>query len=205
MPGHARHGSRSASPFTVANIAAEAEAGDSVEAKKVATQNAEMRAFRLLLSRILDFRAKPRIPELPPADVERLISGIETRGEGVTSTSYSATFGVSFSERSITALLSHNGAVPILDRGPEILIVPVYIQDGTAAASDRNPWRGALLGLDLSHALVPPRSLPSGRISPPRSPIPTPQTPPPVWRRSSPNTTSHRCCSPWQSTAAAIF
>ena len=151
---------RSQSVFTVANIRAEAEAQDLVEAKRLATQAAEMRAFRLLVSRLTDFRAQPRIPELPAEEVERLVADIGIRGEGVTGTTYAATFGVTFSERAAQALFTRYGVIPILDRGPEILIVPVYIEGGTARAGDRNPWRSALLELDLSHALVPAKVAP---------------------------------------------
>ncbi len=148
------------SPFTVANLTVEAEAADSVEAKKLATRNAEARAFRVLVSRLTDFRAAPRIPDIPPEEVERLVSDLQIRGEGVTGTSYVATFGVTFSERAINALFSRSGVIPILDRGPEILIVPVLIEDGTARTGDRNPWRSALLELDLGHALVPAKVAP---------------------------------------------
>ena len=92
--------------------------------------------------------------------MERLVSDLQIRGEGVTGTSYVATFGVTFSERAINALFSRNGVIPILDRGPEILIVPVFIEDGTARTGDRNPWRSALLELDLGHALVPAKVAP---------------------------------------------
>ena len=151
---------RLAGVFTVANVKAQAEADNAVEAKRLATRDAETRAFRTLVSRITDFRAQPRIPELPAEEVERLVSDIDIRGEGVTGTSYIANFGVTFSERAAGALLSRYGIVPILDRGPEILIVPVYIENGTASAGDRNSWRHALLGLDLTHALVPAKVAP---------------------------------------------
>lgn len=151
---------KSQSPFTVANMTAEAEAADSVEAKRLATQTAETRAFRLLVTRLTDFRAAPRIPDLPAEEVGRLVSDLQIRGEGVTGTSYVATFGVTFSERAVNALFARYGVIPILDRGPEILIVPVYVEDGTARAGDRNPWRGALMELDLTHALVPAKVAP---------------------------------------------
>ncbi len=151
---------KSQSVFTVANVKSEAEATDSVEAKRLATQAAEMRAFRLLVSRLTDFRAQSSIPDLPAEEVERLVSDIEIRGEGVTGTTYAATFGVTFSERAAQALFARYRVIPILDRGPEILIVPVYVEDGTARAGDRNPWRDALNGLDRAHALVPAKVAP---------------------------------------------
>ena len=157
MPAAAQ---KSQSLFTVGNLTVEAEAADSVEAKKLATQNAETRAFRMLVSRLTDFRAAPRIPDISPEEVGRVVSDLQIRGEGVTGTSYVATFGVTFSERAINALFSRHGVIPILDRGPEILIVPVYIEDGTARTGDRNPWRSALLELDLGHALVPAKVAP---------------------------------------------
>ncbi len=151
---------RLASVFTVANVAAQAEAADSVEAKKLATQMAEARAFHSLVARLTDFRSQAHIPELPQEQLEALISDIATSGEGVSATTYIANFTVSFSERGVEGLLARYGAFPILDRGPEILIVPVYIEDGAASVSERNPWRSAFLSLDLSHALVPARVAP---------------------------------------------
>ncbi len=151
---------RGASVFTVANVKAEAEAANAVEAKRLATEMAETRAFRLLVSRLADFRAEPRIPDLSPADIERLVSDIYVSGEGVSGTSYVATFGVNFSERAVAALFGQYGVYPIADRGPEFLIVSVYVEDGAAKTTDRNPWRAALAGLDLTHALVPAKVAP---------------------------------------------
>ncbi|HWJ18648.1 MAG TPA: hypothetical protein VNR65_07975, partial [Geobacterales bacterium] len=127
----------------------------------LATQAAEMRAFRLLVSRLADFKSGPRVPDLPAEQIERLVSDIDVRGEGVSGTSYVATFGVNFSERSIVGLLRQYGVHPIVDRGPEILIIPVFVEDGTAKSSDRNPWRSALADLDLAHAPIPGKLAPT--------------------------------------------
>lgn len=147
--------------FTVANVRAEAKAANAVEAKKIATQTAEVRAFRLLVSRLSDYRSEPRIPAFPPEQIERFVSNMDVRDEGVSETSYVATFGVTFSERSVAGLLRQYGVTAIVDRGPEILIVPVFVEDGAASTSDRNPWRSALANLDLTHAQVPARVAPT--------------------------------------------
>ncbi len=147
--------------FTVGNVKAAAEAANAVDAKKLATQSAETRAFRLLVSRLTDFKSGARIPDLPAEQVERLVSDIDVRGEGVSGTSYVATFGVNFSERSIIGLLRQYGVHAIVDRGPEILIIPVFIEDGAAKTADRNPWRIALTNLDLAHAPVPAKVAPT--------------------------------------------
>ncbi len=159
---------RLSSVFTVANVKAQAEAANAVEAKKLATQSAETRAFQELVSRLTDPKAGSSIPALPPEEVERLVSDIDVRGEGVSGTSYIATFGVTFSEHATAALLRQHGARPIVDRGPEILIIPVYVEDGVARTTDRNPWRAALAGLDLAHALAP------GKVAPTRGDITAP-------------------------------
>ncbi len=152
---------RAPSLFTVANVTAAAEAVNAVEAKKLATQSAEARAFRLLVSRLADFKGESRIPSLPPEQIERLVSDIEVRSEGVTGTTYVATFGVNFSERAITGLLRQYGVHPMVERGPEILIVPVFVEDGAVKTSDRNSWRNALAGLDLAHATAPAKLAPT--------------------------------------------
>lgn len=147
--------------FTVGNVKAAAEAANAVEAKKLATQSAETHAFRLLISRLTDVKGESRIPDLAAEQVERLVSDIDVRGEGVSGTSYVATFGVTFSERAIAGLLRQHGVTPMVDRGPEILIVPVFVEDGAAKTTDRNPWRNALSGLDLVHAAVPAKLAPT--------------------------------------------
>ena len=147
--------------FTVANVSAAAEAANAVEAKKLATQSAETQAFRSLISRLADYRSAIRIPDLPAEQIERLVSDIDVRGEGVSGTSYVATFGVTFSERAVVGLLRQYGVSPIVDRGPEILIVPVFVEDGAAMATDRNPWRSALASLDLAHTQVPAKLAPT--------------------------------------------
>ena len=152
---------RPPSLFTVANVKAEANAANAVEAKKIATQTAEVRAFQLLVSRLADYKSEPRIPAFPPEQIERFVSNMDVRDEGVSETSYVATFGVTFSERSIAGLLRQYGVTAIVDRGPEILIVPVFVEDGAASTSDRNPWRSALSNLDLSHAHVPAKVAPT--------------------------------------------
>src|ERR1700741_3153244 len=86
MPVSLGYAQRPASVFAVSNVRVQAEAANAVEAKKIATLNAETQAFRLLAGRLADFRAQNRIPELSPQDVERLVSDISVRDEGVSNT-----------------------------------------------------------------------------------------------------------------------
>jgi hypothetical protein len=155
----------SANLYEVANIRVETVAQNAVEAKKQATTEAERRAARLLLARLTDFRAESRVPALSGGQLEGLVSDIDIQDEGVSGTTYAANFGVTFSERGTRALLAQYGVIPIEERGPEVLILPVYIEAGSAASSNRNPWSRAFAGLDLSHALVP------GKLAPTRSDI----------------------------------
>jgi hypothetical protein len=152
---------RPASVFAVSNVKASAEAQNAVEAKKIAQGQAQSRAFRKLVSRIVDYRSQSRIPDLALNEIEGLVSDMDVRGEGVSGTGYVATFGVSFSERAVQALLARYGVSAITDRGPEILIVPVYVEGGAARTADRNAWRTALTSLDLTHALVPAKVAPA--------------------------------------------
>ncbi len=152
---------RVASLYTVGNVRSEAAADNAVEAKKIAAARAQERALRLLLIRLTDFRAQSRLPTVSPEEIDRLVSNTEVRGEGYSGTDYGATFTITFAERGIRALLSQQGLTPLEDRSPEILIIPVYIEDGSARSSDRNPWRKALNDLDLTHGFVPARLAPS--------------------------------------------
>jgi hypothetical protein len=141
--------------FTVANVSVEAMAKDAVEAKHVAIAAAHRRAFSALLRRLTDFRLHDRLPAVQPEQIERLVSNLDVRNEGVSNTSYQATFDVGFSQRGVESLLNEFALPFSLDRAPGVLIVPVYIVEGAAVAGNRNPWREALSRLDLKNAPVP--------------------------------------------------
>lgn len=170
-----------ASIFTVASVRAGAEAANAVEAKRLATEAAQSRAFRMLVSRLADFRTEPRIPVLSSADLERLISDIDVRGEGVSGTSYVATFGITFSERSVAALFAQYGVVPIADRGPEFSSsrsMSKTAPQGRRIATHGGPRSP---GLTFRTRSFRQRWRPRAAISRPPSPTPTS----PIRRRGS--------------------
>jgi hypothetical protein len=119
----------------------------------------------MLLMRLTDFRSQARLPSVTQEDAERLASDMEVRNEGVSTTGYAANFTISFSERGVRALLTQAGLPIIEERGPEVLILPIYIEAGAVRTGDRNPWRRAFADLDLTHAHVP------GRVAAPRGDI----------------------------------
>jgi hypothetical protein len=141
--------------FTVANVAVEASASDAVQAKKIAIETAQRRAFHSLLLRLTDFRLHDRLPPVQHEQIERLVTNIDVRNEGVSNTSYQASFDVGFSSPGVKQLLNEFALPYSLDRAPGMLIVPVYIEAGAAIASDRNPWRSALKRRDLQNGPVP--------------------------------------------------
>ena len=152
---------RPASIFTVANVKAEAEAANAVEAKKLAIQSAETRAFRLLVSRLTGFRTEPRIPGFSAEQIERpRLRHRCARRRGFGNLLRRNVRRNIFRARRFGASRPRRRG-PIVDRGPEILIVPVYVEDGAARTTDRNPWRSALMGLDLTHALLPAKVAPA--------------------------------------------
>ncbi len=141
--------------YTVANVSVQARADNAVEAKRVAIERAQEKAFRSLVQRLTDFRLHARIPSVQPTEVERLVSNIDVRDEGFSGTTYRATFDVGFSDRAVKALLNQFALPYSEERSPGVLIVPVYIEGGAAQTSDRNPWRAALARLDLNNGMVP--------------------------------------------------
>lgn len=153
LAAHAQRGL--GNPYIVANISVRAEAKNAVEAKKIALEAAQSKAFRALVQRLIDFRLHARIPTIEPDQVERLVSNIDVRNEGFSGTTYRATFDVGFSDRAVKALFNRFAVPYSEERAQGVLILPVYITGGAAVASDRNPWRMSLAGLDLKNGLVP--------------------------------------------------
>lgn len=147
--------------YTVANITVRAEAADAVQAKQQALQDAQTKGLRALLKRLTGFRLHDRLPQVEAAEVERYVTGLEVRNERFSGTAYIATFDVGFSTQGVKNLLNQFSLPYSEERGPEVLILPIYIESGAAKTADRNPWRQALSQVDLPHSLVPAKLAPT--------------------------------------------
>ena len=85
--------------YEVAKISVDITAQDAVAAREEGMAEAQMRAVKIVLQRLLPLSAQDQIPELSEEDIEGLVNGVSIRSEQNSTTRYIATLDVSVNER----------------------------------------------------------------------------------------------------------
>jgi uncharacterized protein DUF2066 len=141
--------------YEVTRISVDVTAQDAVAARAQGMAEAQLRAVRTVLRRLLPASAQEQIPELSQEDVEGLVNGVSIRSEQNSTTRYLATLDVSVNERGIKQLLADQ-AIPFSEaRAPSISILPLFIAGGSLGGEGAEAWRQAWEQLDLSHSTTP--------------------------------------------------
>jgi hypothetical protein len=141
--------------YEVAKISVDVTAKDAVAARDEGMAEAQMRAVKIVLQRLLPLSAQDQIPEFAPEDIEGLVNGVSIRSEQNSTTRYIATLDVSVSEPGIKKLLQDQ-AIPYSEsRAPSISILPLVIAGGNVKSEGGEGWRQAFEQLDLAHSATP--------------------------------------------------
>ncbi len=141
--------------FTVSKVTVQAEAQDAVEAKQIAIAEGQKKALYSLMKRLTGFSSHNRLPQLDDASIERMVDGLQVRQERSSGTVYLAQLDYNFRANAVKDLLNRFGISYIVERAPEVLVLPVYIAGGVIQPSEKNPWLQAWSRLDLSNSLSP--------------------------------------------------
>lgn len=141
--------------YEVAKISVDTTAKDAVAARAEGMAEAQMRAVKIVLQRLLPLSAQDQIPEFNPEDIEGLVNGVSIRSEQNSTTRYIAVLDVSVNERGIKQILQDQ-AIPYYEaRAPSISILPLVIAGGSVKSEGSEGWRQAWEQLDLAHSLTP--------------------------------------------------
>ena len=141
--------------YEVAKISVDVTAKDAVAARDEGMAEAQMRAVKTVLQRLLPLSAQDQIPEFTPEDIEGLVNGVSIRSEQNSTTRYIATLDVSVNEPGIKKLLQDQ-AIPYSEsRAPSISILPLVIAGGSIKSEGGEGWRQAFEQLDLAHSATP--------------------------------------------------
>ena len=141
--------------YEVAKISVDTTANDAVAARDAGMAEAQMRAVKIVLQRLLPLSAQEQIPELSQEDVEGMVSGVSIRKEENSTTRYIATLDVSVSERAMKQLLQGQAIPYSEERAPSVSILPLVIAGGSVKSEGGEGWRQAWESLDLSHSMTP--------------------------------------------------
>ena len=141
--------------YEVAKISVDITARDAVAAREEGMAEAQMRAVKIVLQRLLPLSALAQIPEFSAEDIEGLVNGVSIRSEQNSTTRYIATLDVSVNERGIKKLLEDQ-AIPYSEaRAPSISVLPLVISGGSVKSEGGEGWRQAWEQLDLAHSSTP--------------------------------------------------
>ena len=141
--------------YEVAKISVDTTAADAVAARATGMADAQMRAVKIVLQRLVPLSAQELLPELAQEDVEGMVNGVSIRKEQNSTTRYIATLDVSVNEQGAKQLLQDLGIPYSEDRAPPISILPLVIAGGNAQGESGEGWRQAWEELDLSHSMTP--------------------------------------------------
>ena len=141
--------------FTVRGVKVDVTDKDAATAKVRAIQEAQMKAFHTLLSRIADEDAWRQLSKLGPRKIGRMMSSLSIEEEHTGARRYIGRLTIRFRPARVRQALQSIGKGVITRQAPKILIVPVWrTPDGPLLWED-NPWRRAWSAMQSESALVP--------------------------------------------------
>ncbi len=141
--------------YEVAKISVDITAQDAVAARDMGMAEAEARAVKIVLQRLLPVGVDAELPGLTKEDIQGLVNGVSIRNERNSTTRYIATLDVSINEQAIKQLLQEYRLPFSEERASPISILPLMIAGGAVAGEGEEGWRQAFDDLDLSHSITP--------------------------------------------------
>ncbi len=141
--------------YDVAKVSVDIKAKNAVAARATGRAQAEMRAFKIVLGRIVPLNMQDQLPDFTKEEVEVLVNGMAIRKEQASTTRYIALLDVRFDPYSVKQLLTTYGIPFSEGRAPSISILPLMLSGDGVAAEGPEGWAKAWEGLDLSHSITP--------------------------------------------------
>lgn len=150
-----REASAAQSLYDVAKINVDTTAKNAVAARANGMAQAQMRALKILLGRIVPLSVQAQLPEFTRTEVEELVIGVAVRKEQTSTTRYIATLDVRFNPYSVRQFLA-DYAIPMTEeQAPAITVLPVMLTGEGVTGGGAEGWRKAWEGLDLAHSVTP--------------------------------------------------
>jgi len=152
----ARPENRQLPVFTVAGVPVDASADSAANARPVALQEGQRRAFTQLLRRLTLYADHGRLPQPNEALLNEAVAGFEIDEERTSATRYLGRITVRFRPEAIRGLLQGEKLTYSEVRAKPVLLIPVWqASTGAALWSGENPWREAWKRRADIQALVP--------------------------------------------------
>jgi len=141
--------------FTVRGVKVDVTDKDAATAKMRAIQEAQMKAFHTLISRIADEDAWRRLSKLGSRKIGRMMSSLSIEEEHTGARRYIGRLTIRFRPARVRQALQSIGKGVITRQSPKILVVPVWRTDEGPVLWEDNPWRKAWSEIQSDSTLVP--------------------------------------------------
>jgi hypothetical protein len=146
----------SGNTYSIGGIDVDVTAADAIQARNQGIREAERRAVKQLVERMVASEDRARVPPLDDGRLQSLIRGVEFAKERTASNHYVATLNIVFSAEPVKAWLGEAGVHVVETVARPALVVPLWKdRNGVEPLDDRNAWRDAWAGLDTSASAVP--------------------------------------------------
>ncbi len=146
----------SGSTLTVSGVDVDVTATDAIKAREQGIREAQGKAVKLLIERMVAPEDRAKVPPLQPAQFESMVRGVEFAQERSTSNHYVATLNVVFAAGPVKQWLAGAGVSLSETVVRAALVVPLWKDKaGLEPLDDPNSWREAWSKLDTSGSAVP--------------------------------------------------
>ena len=144
------------STYTIAGVDVDVTGADAIQARQQGIRQAQQKAVKLLVERMVAPEDRARVPPLDPARIDGMIRGVEFANERSSANRYVGTLNVVFSAEPVNAWLREGGISVAETVSRPALVIPLWKgKAGVEPLDERSPWRDAWRSLDTSASAVP--------------------------------------------------
>lgn len=142
--------------YTVTGVEVDVTAQDAAKARVKAIEEAQIKAFGVLATRLGGESGGAIMATLPPAEIGRLMASLSVEDERSAPGRYIGKLSITFLPEKVRAAFLAKGVGLPEKRVEPILLIPVWLPKGAEPVIwDDNPWRRAVVKLDLAGGRVP--------------------------------------------------
>ncbi|MFI4999841.1 MAG: DUF2066 domain-containing protein [Reyranellales bacterium] len=142
--------------YTIGGIDVDVTAADAIKAREQGIREAQSKAAKLLVERMVAAEDRSKVPPLDAARLDGMIRGVEFAHERSLANRYIATLNVVFAAGPVKAWLGEAGISVSETVARQALVIPLWKgKDGVEPLDERNAWREAWRLLDTSGSAVP--------------------------------------------------
>ena len=147
-----------ADPYTVADVAVDASAGNALEAQTKAVSDGQLRAANIIIERLTlaSERAAKGFRGINAQDSALLIRALEIANEKRSANRYLGDITVAFNRQAVASFLRTKGLTLVDTQSRKRLVIPSL--DGESIFTN-NAFSKSLMAANLEHALTPMQSL----------------------------------------------